>query len=97
MEATGRAGGRVQTVYQPFKNGIYIEDGGEFLDSNHSSICDLRRTFSIPLLDLREDNLCNNLSAQDYVIDNIRYSEQQVVEGFRLAAAKIAEDLDLCG
>jgi monoamine oxidase len=97
MEATGRTGGRVQTAYQPFKNEIYVEDGGEFVDSNHGSIQDLCRTFAISLLDLREDNLTNNLLTQDFVINNIRYSEQQLVEGFRMAACKIAEDLELCG
>ena len=97
MEANGRTGGRVQTVYKPFKNEIYLEYGGEFVDSNHSSIRDLCKKFSIPLFDLRKDNLANNLLAQDYIINDIRYSDRQVVEGFRLGAYKIAEDLELCG
>jgi monoamine oxidase len=45
MEATGRTGGRVHTVYQAFKTQISIEAGGEFIDNNHDSILDLCRIF----------------------------------------------------
>lgn len=97
LEASGRSGGRVRTAYKPFQTEIYSEEGGEFVDSNHTTIRELCRRFSIPLLDLRQDSLDHNLSAQDYLIHNQRYSEQEVVEAFRKAAQRIATDLEQCG
>lgn len=97
MEATGRIGGRVRTVYKAFNADLSIEYGGEFIDSSHDAIRSLCNSLSIPLLDLSEDNLVNELLSHEYIVNGIRYSEAQVAEAFQSASVAIAKDRELCG
>lgn len=95
LEGSGRVGGRVRTLDKAFNTQIYIEEGGEFIDSNHESIRGLCKDLGLPLLDITKDNQSNQLIAQDYKIENNRYTELQIIKDFRLAAKTIARDLEL--
>ena len=97
FEASSRLGGRILTIYDQFGTNTYSENGGEFVDSNHSFIRQLCKEFSIPLLDLERNSRDNHLSPQDYYIDGIKYSEQDVVAAFGQASKTISIDLEACG
>jgi len=95
FEGSGRVGGRVRTLDKAFNTHIFIEEGGEFIDSNHESIRGLCKDLGLPLLDITKDNQSNQLTTQDYKIKNTRYSEFKIIKDFRFAAKTIARDLGL--
>jgi len=95
FEGSGRVGGRVRTLEKAINTHIFIKEGVEFIDSNHESIRGLCKDLGLPLLDITKDNQSNQLTTQDYKIENTRYSELQIIKDFRLAAKTIARDLEL--
>ena len=97
LEASGRTGGRIQTVQGGFSPGIYTENGGEFVDTDHSTIRSLCSEFGIRLLDTEYDHQSNGLRAQDYFINGTAYSDADILRNFGEAADVIASDLKQCG
>lgn len=96
-EGSTRAGGRIQTIYNQFDTLTYSENGGEFVDSTHSTIQRLCNENGVPLIDLQEDSEINHLRLQDYVIDGNNYSEVSILKEFTKASRIIATDLESCG
>ena len=97
LEASGTLGGRVRTIHKLFNTEVSSEDGGEFIDSSHTAIRSLCHAFSLPLLDLHEDIVANNLLDCEYIVNGIPYTEAQVSDAFHEASLLVAKDLELCG
>jgi monoamine oxidase len=49
LEAQSRAGGRVQTIRQPFSDGLYAEAGALFIPNTHALTLDYVKRFALPL------------------------------------------------
>lgn len=91
FEASSRPGGRIMTRYNTTSPGLYTELGGEFIDSNHQTMLSLCRHFNLPLLDMRE-SAEEQYSRDNFFIDGIFYTEEQVIRGFEPYAETIAAD-----
>jgi monoamine oxidase len=50
LEARDRVGGRVQTVREPFADGLYVEAGGEFISGAHHVLRDWLDAYGIELM-----------------------------------------------
>ncbi|MGE3267285.1 MAG: flavin monoamine oxidase family protein [Chloroflexota bacterium] len=50
LEAADRVGGRVQTLREPFDDGLYAEAGGEFVDGGHQVLHAFLQEYQLPLL-----------------------------------------------
>jgi monoamine oxidase len=48
LEARGRVGGRVQTVREPFDDGLYAEGGAEFISPGHVTLRSYLRRYGVP-------------------------------------------------
>lgn len=70
--------------------GLYTELGGEFIDSIHTDMLNLAKTFGLELLDTK---LPNTSSKQSGLLFNGRhFSEQEVINAFMPFVPKIKAD-----
>jgi monoamine oxidase len=90
-EAANRIGGRMFTGRNLMGQGLYTELGGEFIDSIHTDMLNLAKTFGLELLDTKLPNN-STLSSQAYFFNGRHYSEQEVIDAFTPFVPKIKAD-----
>ena len=90
-EAASRVGGRMFTARNMMGQGLYTELGGEFIDSIHTDMLNLAKTFGLELLDTKLPNT-SPLKGQAYFFNGRHYSEQEVVDAFMPYVTKIKAD-----
>lgn len=95
-DAQTHAGGRVLSGRGVLAPGLVTELGGEFIDTGHEDMLALAREFDLPLIDTAAPSE-SALTAETYYFGGLHYSEHDVVEAFRLLAARMAADLDALG
>jgi monoamine oxidase len=87
-EASDRVGGRAYTIRDYFAS--KAELGGELIDSGQTTIRKLVPELGLHLLDLSE--AAGNLEPVRYYFASTRYSEAEMIESFRPAAARLLQD-----
>lgn len=92
-EADKRTGGRVLTRHEIFGEGLWTEFGGEFIDSDHEDMLYLLEEFKLEKMDTFTDPALREV----VYINGKFYNEEEVFKQFKLAAPKIAQDLQYCG
>ncbi len=92
-EASSRAGGRVYTAKDIMAPGLTTELGGEFIDSGHTDMLNLVKTFNLSLLDTQAGGELA-LIKDAFFFGGKHYSLAQVVAAFQPFAARIASDID---
>lgn len=90
-EAANRIGGRMFTGRNLLGQGLYTELGGEFIDSIHTDMLTLAKTFGLELLDTKLPNT-SALKSQAYFFNGRHYSEQEVVDAFMPFVPRIKAD-----
>ena len=94
-EASSRAGGRMFTLHNRFRQGLNTEAGGEFLDSDHEDMLGLAKHFNLPLLDVTMDKSANEEIIFHY--DNVNYSQEEAAKAFEPIVKTLMDDRIKCG
>lgn len=92
-EASTRTGGRMFTAKNIMAPGLTTELGGEFIDTDHTTILKLANEFSLPIIDTMtaaENLLVRNI----YYFGGQLYNEQQIIDAFMPIAAAMQADID---
>lgn len=89
-EASARAGGRMWTARGKLQDAQLVELGGEFIDSEHSTLLGLADELGIALDDLTPEP---GIRADSYFIAGRLLSETEIVDAFRPLAARMQEAL----
>ncbi len=87
-EANNRLGGRIFTEYDFNEEGMFCEKGGELIDTGHKEIQSLMNEFGLELEQLPDPSRV----AEVHFFDKAWQSEEDLIEGFRPLAKKIAAD-----
>jgi len=90
-EAANRVGGRMFTARNLMGQGLTTELGGEFIDSIHTDMLNLAKTFGLELIDTKLPNT-SPLKSQAYFFNGKHYSEQEVIDAFTPYVTKIKAD-----
>jgi len=90
-EAANRVGGRMFTARNLMGQGLTTELGGEFIDSIHTDMLNLAKTFGLELIDTKLPNT-SPLKSQAYFFNGKHYSEQEVIDAFTPYITKIKAD-----
>ena len=90
-EAANRVGGRMFTARNLMGQGLTTELGGEFIDSIHTDMLNLAKTFGLGLIDTKLPNT-SPLKSQAYFFNGKHYSEQEVIDAFTPYVTKIKAD-----
>ena len=86
-EARGRIGGRVLTSTGLPEPGLYVEDGGHLVNTNHTDILALAKRFDIGLIDR------GAMEARErFVVDGRELTEADLIAELRPLAARIVAD-----
>ncbi|MFW7379215.1 MAG: flavin monoamine oxidase family protein [Oligoflexus sp.] len=80
FEASKRCGGRIRTRQNFYQEGLFCEEGGEFIDSDHHALQGLAAELNIPLQDLRSQD--RGVVQEYYFFDGKRYYEKDVIAAF---------------
>jgi len=91
-EASSRTGGRMFTVQEAMGPGTWTEFGGEFIDTDHYDMWALAREFDIELIDYYGDD--PSLEAEAFFFEGHHHTMEEVVDGFRIFAQRMREDMD---
>jgi monoamine oxidase len=91
LEAGKRVGGRMLSLREGFPGGRITELGGEFLDSDHTSLLRLVQELDLSLTDVREAD--GDLESEVFYFAQRRVPFTEVVESFRPVAARMRADL----
>ncbi|MDJ1185120.1 NAD(P)/FAD-dependent oxidoreductase [Roseofilum casamattae] len=91
-EASNRVGGRMYTIKDAVGEGVWVNLGAEYINSDHDDMLALAREFQIPLLD--------RFVAEELVLKDLYYFEGQTISEAKLAEAllpvaeRMAVDID---
>jgi len=91
LEAGTRVGGRMFSLRRVFPEGQLAELGGEFIDTNHTSLLGLAQELSLTLVDLVAAD--DDLETDFFSFDQRRVPFEEMVEAFRPVAERILADL----
>ncbi len=90
FEASERLGGRMYTKDDFNKEGMFVELGGELVDSNHTDLLELAKE-----LGLETQNLLVGDKGEDaFYLCGKRYTHHEIVKGFKPLGAIIAADVE---
>ncbi|MBN8549034.1 MAG: FAD-dependent oxidoreductase [Deltaproteobacteria bacterium] len=89
-EAALRPGGRCHSTIDLLGPGLVTELGGEFLDSTHLDMLSLAKEFKLEVYDVKGPGEEKYIEA--YSFGERLYSNESILEAFRPAAARIAQD-----
>jgi monoamine oxidase len=93
FEGSPRLGGRVST-FRSFNNqNMFIDRGGEFVDTGHLELIQLCKELGVGITPLKTQN--TYLAEDLYLAEGKVYSEQQMVTAFKPLASKILKDQEL--
>lgn len=89
-EAQERFGGRMWTKRDFNKDGMFVELGGELVDSNHTDLIDLAKELGVDLQNLKE----GDAGVDFYHFGGKFYTDKDVIAAFEPLAKKIAADAE---
>ncbi|MDZ4406257.1 NAD(P)/FAD-dependent oxidoreductase [Prosthecobacter sp.] len=89
-EAQERFGGRMWTKRDFNKDGMFVELGGELVDSNHTDLIDLAKELGVDLQNLKE----GDEGVDFYHFGGKFYTDKDVIAAFEPLAKKIAADAE---
>lgn len=89
-EALDRFGGRMWTKRDFNKDGMFVELGGELVDSNHTALLDLAKELGVAMQQLRE----GEKGVDFYHFGGKLYTDKDVITAFEPLAKRIAEDVE---
>lgn len=92
FEASGRVGGRVQSVTGHFAPGLVTELGAEFIDSDHAALLALAAEYGLPLIDTASD-VPTDLATR-YFFGGRSHTEAEVLRAFEPLAARMRMDFE---
>jgi monoamine oxidase len=90
-EASRRAGGRILSVKNTLAEGVTVEYGAEFIDSDHDDMLNYIKEFDLEKIDTMqasEEKFNRNL----YYFDGKRHTDKDLVEALKPIAPKILND-----
>ncbi|RFC46235.1 MAG: monoamine oxidase [Verrucomicrobia bacterium] len=88
FEASSRLGGRVFTKRNFNPDGMFVELGGELIDTNHTALIKLARELGLKLQNLLEDE-----TGKDRLwFEGQARSEEELLVGLRPVIARVAQD-----
>lgn len=89
-EALDRFGGRMWTKRDFNKDGMFVELGGELVDSNHTDLIELAKEVGVELQNLKE----GDSGVDFYHFGGKIYTDKDVISAFEPLAKKIAQDAE---
>lgn len=89
-EAQERFGGRMWTKRDFNKDGMFVELGGELVDSNHTDLIELAKELGVDLQNLKE----GDEGVDFYHFGGKFYTDKDVITAFEPLAKKIAADAE---
>jgi len=89
-EAQERFGGRMWTKRDFNKDGMFVELGGELVDSNHTDLIDLAKELGVEIQPLRE----GEQGVDFYHFGGKLYTDKELIAAFEPIGKRIAADAD---
>lgn len=90
FEGNSTLGGRVSTMRNFNSQGMFMERGGEFVDTGHTELRQLCQELGVAVDPLTSSE--NSSYPDIHLVDGIIYSESQVIAAFKPLALKILKD-----
>jgi monoamine oxidase len=94
-EARQRLGGRILSVTGPVGEGLVLDLGGHFVNTNHADMLELANEFGLKLFNRTEDAARFPFPEKAYYFDGKIRSEEEVADKLRPLAQQISDDADL--
>lgn len=94
-EARQRLGGRILSVVDAVGNGLVVDPGGHFINTDHADILELANEFGLKLFNRTEDAEKFPFPETAYYFDGRIRSEAEVAEKLRPLAQQISDDAEL--
>jgi monoamine oxidase len=91
-EAKPRVGGRVQSVNNVVGDGLVVEMGAEFINTDHRDLLALVAELNLPLFNVQDAIAQSAWPATAYYLAGQTWSEEELVNAFRPMAAQLIED-----
>lgn len=91
FEAGARTGGRMYSVPDLMVQGAVTELGGEFIDSVHTDMMQLVKTFNLPLIDLQDEPYTS--MRDTYYFEGRRYNEADIVREITHVIERLRRDV----
>lgn len=91
-ESSNRTSGRMFSRTGLLAPGVTTELGGEFIDSNHTEILSLAKTFSLNLLDMFHPEEAA-LKREAYLFGGALRGEEEILRAFREIAPRLERDI----
>lgn len=91
-EASGRVGGRVHTLYRFNREDMFVELGGELVDTGHEELIGLCGELKVPLERFAEDE--PGIEPAIYFSEGKVHTEKDVLEAFAPLAKALAKDIN---
>lgn len=93
-EANTRLGGRVFTQNNFNRDNMFVELGGELVDTGHTDLIDLCRELNVPLEEFAPFD--KGFAPAVFFSGGHIHTEEEVLEAFQPLAKAMAEDIRLC-
>jgi monoamine oxidase len=95
VEARNRIGGRIYTLQNALGTSIPVDLGGEFIDTNHTSLRSLAQELGLQIADLSAAD--KNLIQGTLYFQGRKISEKEILQWFTPLVQKIKRDLAAIG
>lgn len=93
-EASQRLGGRIHSNADSLGNGLVVELGGEFINSDHADMLALAGEFGLELFNRAEDAARAGVPGSAFVFGGKAYGEAEIAPLLRPLAAQIGADAE---
>ncbi|MDH5649371.1 MAG: FAD-dependent oxidoreductase, partial [Gammaproteobacteria bacterium] len=94
-EGRHRLGGRVHSVSFPNSNGLIVEAGAEFINTDHDDMMSLVTDLGLPLFDRHADAMASDTPGSAYYFEGKSWSEAEMALLLQALAAQISQDAEL--
>lgn len=94
-EARNRLGGRIFSTTGVVGEGLVVDLGGSFINTDHEDLLTLAQEFKLKLFDRAKDSQKSTLAETAYYFDGRLRSEAEIAEKLRPLARQISQDADL--
>ncbi len=95
IEARSRVGGRIRSLPGAANTGVTVELGGEFIDTDHTTLISLAQELGLTLIDVLATD--EGLAAQRWYFEGRKITEIEIINDFIPLAEKIEQDLAAIG
>ncbi len=92
IEASNQIGGRIRTLPSALGTSLNAELGGEFIDTDHTSLRSLATELGFNLIDLQATQ--KGLKPETYYFDGHQISLEEIIRDFAPIAEQIQQDLE---